>query len=384
MSSTDQTSKIDDTDPQIRYSGSWGTPVTNDAAVFNGTLTVTSQVGANFAFTFTGVQQIAVYGSLLSTNASPPIIQFSIDNGPHVVYTAPPIDEEDAVLFFQSDVLSPTAHQIVAEVKRASDSSPFQVDYLSVLPARATIPTPTSSDGTVTTVSVSAPPTGSSGDGNQGPSGTPLNVGPIVGGVVGCVTFIFFALLWFWCRRRKQNGSAFRHVDETAPTPAMRDTEPILSDPSAPFIPDHGDSSHITPYLISQGRNASDSQTGLREPFSNSSSPNSARVKFSAPQSLSDPTFARDHTSSFAARAVAAVAAGVTRRSDGRKRVLPQPTTIIHSTSHDSQTQQPELDAVPGPALPEHVDSGMRFHPNAEVEEVPVLPIGAPPAYTAA
>lgn len=149
----------------------------------------------------------------------------------------------------------------------------------------------------------------------------------------------------------------------------------------APVTLGHEDDSRTTPYLIPQAHNLSMSPAG-ELPSNSFANINSAQSHLSPPQPLSDLTFVGDHSSSFAARAVAAVAAGVTRRSD-RKRVQRQPTTVIFPTSNDSQTQQPALNALPGPALPEYVDSGMRFHLNAEVEEVPVLPIGAPPAYTA-
>lgn len=56
MASADQAFRIDDRDPQIRYSfyNDWNATFINDPAIFNATVTVTTQVGANFAFTFTG------------------------------------------------------------------------------------------------------------------------------------------------------------------------------------------------------------------------------------------------------------------------------------------------------------------------------------------
>ncbi|TCD67554.1 hypothetical protein EIP91_012251 [Steccherinum ochraceum] len=429
MSSTDQSSKIDDQDPRISYFGpSWFNVNTSNAAVFNKTLSSASEANAGFGFVFTGIQ-VAVYGSVVNKNgAAPPIIRFSVDNGTPVVYNAPALTiEGDALLFFQSDALSPTTHQIVANVTRATGDSAFLVDYLTVLPVGATIPASSSQPPLPTTPPANASTSSSaasSGTGQLAPTVTPnsdnqgvvsgksSNAGPIAGGVVGGVVIIVLALLGFWWWRRRRNGASFRYPDEIGPTPAMRDTDPVLGGSSTAFTPDYGGGGQVTPYLLPQEYNASESHIGeasvvggsshtgsnqITSSFvggshadsnylssSSSASPYFANPNASASQPLLDSTVASEYSSGFTTGHGSAVAAEVPTRglhppqsSTDVKRPI-----VISATSNGNRIEQPEPSALPTPDIPQHADSGLRFSPQAE-PEVPVLPMGAPPAYTA-
>ena len=189
----------------------------------------------------------------IQNNSAPPSIRFTLDDKPTVVYTAPNLQfEGDSLLFFQSDVLPPTAHQIIANTTVASAAAPFFVDYLIVEPSGASVvpPAPTTSplpppssqsagNGNTATGQNTGSPTGSSSGGNpasptsSGDNGmdskSSSHTGPIVGGVIAAVVVILMLLVGVFYYRRRRRDASFRYPEDARPTPAMRDTTPIIS-----------------------------------------------------------------------------------------------------------------------------------------------------------
>ncbi|TCD63831.1 hypothetical protein EIP91_004898 [Steccherinum ochraceum] len=442
MSSTDQTSMIDDRDPRIHYFGSWTEESTTNTAVFDGTLHSGLEPASGFELTFTGIQ-VAVYGTvLIRNNVLPPIIQISIDDGPLVEFNAPSSPMEgDALLLFLSDALSLTSHKVVANVTRTTADAPFLLDYITILPVAPTPSTsfqlslPTASSSSAFTASSSAsgsqlllstrsistastassatsdfqslpplslppiesstssaasdtsqvPPTGSPRNDSQGAGGTSPKAGPIAGSVIGGIAIALIALLSFWWWRRRRNGIFCRHSDKTARATAMRDAGSVLADSSASSASTYAGASQTSPHPVPQAHNVSASQ--VPDPSSShSASPYLARPKASTSRSLLDTTTAGEYASesSLTTRVTAAHAARVpcgALRSpqyfgDG-KRSRRRPNNTIPPTSNGSPMQHST------PPLPQHADSGMRFSIGVQAEwEVPLPPIGAPPAYT--
>lgn len=219
----------------------------------------------------------------------PPIIRFSIDDGPLAEYNMPSLPiEGDALLFFQSAALSPTTHKVVANTTRTTADTPFLLDYITVLPVGAVIPSlssqpslstalpssslsaslagPSGSQPLLSTAPISMTSAASSATSNTWPSPSSIfpsnvsttttsntssaasntsqasrsinsqgagrtlpNAGPIAGGVIGGIAIAIIALLGLWWRHRKRNRIFCSHTNSTARTTVMQDVDSILA-----------------------------------------------------------------------------------------------------------------------------------------------------------
>ena len=227
--------QIDDRDPLIFYSPNTSWIRGGAAGDFDGTSTLTSSTGASATLTFTGMQflfppkfyaskyvidatqkgtGISVWGTiqLLTPNTSTYVVSsYSIDDGPTTTFNA---TEKAGYQFqqklFQSDTLTgSTPHTIVATLV---NNATFFIDYFLVIPTANSTSTsglssnsPSSLVGPVTVSGADSTITASAGPQSHS---TRNSLGPIVGGTLGGLVLVIFAILafLFCCKRRKDKN----------------------------------------------------------------------------------------------------------------------------------------------------------------------------------
>ncbi|KAF7986367.1 hypothetical protein HWV62_35384 [Athelia sp. TMB] len=127
--SDEMSSKVDDTDPRLQYSGSWS-PFSNlaPAPAYNNTLHGTAKPGAQMVLEFAGTG-ISVYGTVSPNGTA--ISNYTIDGGSSSIFTAPVVETAlGGVLYFNSSVLGDGNHTLVVT---NIDSDPwFWIDYFSI------------------------------------------------------------------------------------------------------------------------------------------------------------------------------------------------------------------------------------------------------------
>ncbi|KAF7967232.1 hypothetical protein HWV62_35077 [Athelia sp. TMB] len=141
-------SKVDDTDPRLQYSGSWS-PFSNlaPAPAYNNTLHGTAKPGAQMVLEFAGTCSssrdkepcliglslpgtgISVYGTVSPNGTA--ISNYTIDGGSSSIFTAPVVETAlGGVLYFNSSVLDDGNHTLAVT---NIDSDPwFWIDYFLI------------------------------------------------------------------------------------------------------------------------------------------------------------------------------------------------------------------------------------------------------------
>ncbi|KAI0369438.1 hypothetical protein BV20DRAFT_365389 [Pilatotrama ljubarskyi] len=186
---------IEDRDEAVQYEGDW-VPTT----IFGETLSMARGIDASVSFEFDGTRIIVIALAIPVDYeyASVSVIQFAIDSVVAETVVAPVYTNYTFYRVFESQGLGEGTHTINMTVLDAPYDYPFYLDYFMFQPSKkygnlAFAPS---------TLQVqSGGPMGSSSDKPQ--------VGAIVGGVLGGLTFVGLAIgLFFWWRRRRQHAYA--------------------------------------------------------------------------------------------------------------------------------------------------------------------------------
>ncbi|KAF8163682.1 hypothetical protein B0H34DRAFT_672630 [Crassisporium funariophilum] len=198
-----QTILVDSLDPELQFGPQWR----NLADVANST----STQGTQLVFNFTGIQ-LSWYGFIPTEFPhGPSLATYSIDGGTPINFLLRGLSQDSITIynqkFFSTQTLSPGPHTLIVVHEGTGSTTPLTLDYLVV--QIGTIP---STNGTSSTTNDTDPASNSTSSGGKGRS----SIGLIVGGVVGGLALVIFAILGFlflWRRERASTGDS-RHTIE--------------------------------------------------------------------------------------------------------------------------------------------------------------------------
>ncbi|KAJ7047086.1 hypothetical protein C8F04DRAFT_1248118 [Mycena alexandri] len=220
---------VDDGDPRIVYTPSW----TQAGAEYDFLHTThgSNAAGDSFLFTFQG-KSISFYGDINNGTVGQVLnASMSIDKGPPVFFVPPiqPAAVTSNNLIYNSGDLSDGTHTLVVT---AENAHPVWFDYLLVTPnspGYSVSGSPTSGS-----TSTGSAPSGSSTASSLGSNSSTLKkktpIGAIVGPVIGVLALVAIAaLLFFWCRRRRQPRESQPANFQPSPFSEMAPNLPIAS-----------------------------------------------------------------------------------------------------------------------------------------------------------
>ena len=217
---------VDNLDSQLQYGTGWG-PLVEGAVDVH--VNITAVAGSVFHFDFIGMQtdyccfshtasSSRILGVSLSWYGIIPVefpftssqATYSIDGETptNFLLKGLPVNSTSDLnnqLFFETALLSPTSHTLEV-VYEGTNSTPLTLDYLIIQNG-------TSSSSTMT--SISSLPTST---GNIASASIP--VGSIVGGVIGGLVLVVFAILGFFLLRRRQKRDVHQPLEYTLLSPA--------------------------------------------------------------------------------------------------------------------------------------------------------------------
>jgi len=313
---------------------------------YNNTVTGTPTPGASLSFTFSG-SQAWLYGAIAKSNVvngqivSYPAAEYLIDDG-KADSQAPYIDNTGAVVYFQTPKLADGTHEIDITVKTANATNPFIFDYFLVTPVAGTtgsgVETSRSMPSSTSTSTTSSLPIVTSNS---------VNVGAIVGGVVGGIAAIVLlaAAAWYFLRKRTSGGQAY-YFDKPNPGDILA-----------------AEDAHVEPY-----------DTTATTP-----APSSGGFNVPGPQSAYS-----DNSSNQPLNPALALNSNTTRYSQSGH--SESGMTHVTGTSAQPRTGKAAYIAQQQQNVQQPVqleDSGIRFNENAGQEPGPShLPAEVPPSYT--
>ncbi|KAI0778325.1 hypothetical protein BD413DRAFT_489828 [Trametes elegans] len=209
MSSTDESfRRIDNTSPEITYTGQW-IQNPNISGAYNNTLASSGQT-ASLAHIEFNATQVVVIGATVAPNGasanSGPVSAYWLDrtSGRTPFFYQSDVNVSSGVIFYNSGPISPGKHTLDISVVSIKQNVPYLLDAI-YLKDDTTSSGASSTAAWVTTVFITPSSAPSSATGQAASSSRPP-IGPIVGGVVGGVALIVVALLALFFFRRRRHG----------------------------------------------------------------------------------------------------------------------------------------------------------------------------------
>ena len=274
--------------------------------------------------------------------------------------------------FFETAQLSPTSHTLKV-VYEGNNSTPLTLDYLII------------QNGTSSSTTTSLPtPTGNTVSATSTPRGS-IPIGPIVGGVIGGLALVVFAVLGFFFLRRRQKHDGQEKVYTSTPRPFeytplhLSTSNPSLGSFSYSQVPQTAQlGSRVKGQVINHVSMPSVTNTDNIELPSNSSGatsyPNNLRaVPFVANPSSSSSSSPPASASSSSARPVP-LPSKVEREAEALATLRPQRrgNPSVPSSVQSNDTWLSNANVVL------HADSGIRMPSNTTSTSV----VDVPPLYT--
>ncbi|KJA20342.1 hypothetical protein HYPSUDRAFT_217042 [Hypholoma sublateritium FD-334 SS-4] len=199
---------VDDSDSHFAYSaGDWST-LQGSTRQYNGSVHTTNVVGATVAFAFQG-QAFILFATIPGAVPGNVAVNISIDEGSPTPIMQP-TNSSDVFMdpLFTSSIMAFTTHTVVVTNSGNISFMFDEVELFSndIIPSMSNPPSISSNTTTANSPSSSAQPTAVSGR-------SKVHTGAIIGGVVGGVAFIIFALLAFlFVRRRTRYRKSQSHI----------------------------------------------------------------------------------------------------------------------------------------------------------------------------
>ncbi|TFK26400.1 hypothetical protein FA15DRAFT_702857 [Coprinopsis marcescibilis] len=206
---------IDDVDSRIRYSAGWSRAGSDRE--FNHTTTTTTSVGATAELAFLGTH-IAVYGTIsISGQTLPSVSEYSIDGGPPVQFigtttVAPGLAAYNQI-YFESPLLSDGTHTIT--ITNIGEENPLWLDYFLVTPPAALVASTVTATVTSTvalpgqtiivTAGLDRAPQATNLGSSSGSTGRLVEVGAVLGGVLGGLTLLLLLLPRSFCANDRKS-----------------------------------------------------------------------------------------------------------------------------------------------------------------------------------
>ena len=275
--------------------------------------------------------------------------------------------------FFETAQLSSTSHTLQV-VYQGNNSTPLTLTDLVI--QNGTLSLTTSSVSSLATSATSVPSTSTSGK-----SSTP--VGPIVGGVIGGLALIVFAVLGFFFFRRRQKRVA--QEQDFISTPKPFDYSPLYPSSIPPSPPSGGTSQSQVSIAVTKGQthlgsmqsvtNTNVSQSTGPPSTSSGATTHPANLRAVPLQQtalvLANPSASPPSASasSSAPSPRPPLPSKVGRKEEALVILTPQsrgqPSAPASVQSHDSW--------LPNPNVVLHADSGIRMPPSTSVVDVPPI-----------